>query len=171
MNALFQIAAGIGTLLILIQFIAGGLGLEHHGDLGYHTHGGDDLQIRSLRAIAIGLAAFGFAGLIALRLGVWVWIAAPVALGFGAAGLFSTAWLMGRMARLEEDASVRVADALGERGTVYIPIGPDQPGKIQLVARGRIVEYRAVARDVLPTGTSVLVTGLRDAETLEVERA
>lgn len=171
MNALFLVAAGVGTLLIVVQFILGGLGLEHHGDFDSHLLGDDGLQIRSLRAIAIGLAACGFAGLIALRLGLWVWIAAPVALAFGLAGLLGTAWLMGRMAHLEEDASVRVADALGEQGTVYIPVTPDQPGKIQLVVRGRIVEYRAVSRDALPTGTPVLVTGLRDAETLEVERA
>jgi hypothetical protein len=170
MTELYAAIAGVGTLLILFQLLGPGIGGEHevHHD---GDHDGDGLQLRSLRAIGVGLAAFGFTGLILESLGVRAWIVAPIAAATGAAGLLLTAWILMRVARLEEDASVHIGDTLGERGTVYIPIGSGTAGKVQVIAKGRTMEYRAVATEPLPTGTAVLVTGLQDEQTVEVERA
>ena len=172
MATVFAIAAAVGSLLILFQFFGGALGADADGSHGDHGgEGADGLQLRSLRTIAVALAAFGFTGLILGAVGVWTWMALPVALAVGAAGLVGTALVMARLVALEQDASVRIADAIGERGTVYLPIAPEQPGKIQVVAGGRTVEYRAVAEETLATGTPVLVVGFQDDETVEVERA
>jgi membrane protein implicated in regulation of membrane protease activity len=168
----FAIAAAVGSLLIVVQFFGGALDVEADGSHVDHvSDGADGLQLRSLRTIAVALAGFGFTGLILGAVGVWTWIALPVALAVGAAGLVGTALVVARLVALEQDASVRIADAIGERGTVYLPIAPEQPGKIQVVAGGRTVEYRAVAGETLATGTPVLVVGFQDAETVEVERA
>jgi membrane protein implicated in regulation of membrane protease activity len=158
----------VGTLLIVWQVLFGSPGddaVDHHaGDADHHG-----LHLTNLRAIAVGLAAFGFAGLILGALGVLGWLVAAVALVAGTGGLLLTAWILMRVARLEEDASVRIADTLGERATVYIPISPEMAGKVQVTAGGRTMEYRAVADRALPTGTPVLITGLRDDDTVEVE--
>lgn len=172
MRALYGVAAGLGTVLILAQLLGGSFGFEHDGDeVHVEDDGGHGLHIGGLRSIAVGLAAFGFTGLILNALGFWFWMALPLALAVGGAGLLATGWVLMRVARLEEDASVRIADSLGERATVYIPIAPGAAGKIQVTAKGRTVEYRAVAAEPLPTGTAVLITGLQDEETVEVERA
>jgi len=171
-GSVFVVAAAVGSLLIVFQLFGGSLDVEADASDADHVgDAADGLQLRSLRTIAVGLAAFGFAGLILGALGVWVWIALPVAFAVGVAGLVGTAWMVARLVGLEQDASVRVGDAIGERGTVYVPITPGQPGKVQVVAGGRTVEYRAVAGETLATGTPVLVIGFEDADTVEVERA
>jgi membrane protein implicated in regulation of membrane protease activity len=166
MTELYAVLAGVGTLLILAQLLgAGDDDLDHH-DTNGHDGG---LHLTNLRAIGVGLAAFGFAGLILDALGMLGWLVLAVALVAGISGLLLTAWILMRVARLEEDANVRIGDTLGERATVYIPIAPDMAGKVQVTARGRTMEYRAVADHPLASGTPVLITGLRDDDTVEVE--
>ena len=170
MTALYAALAAVGTLIILVQVAGGSSGLDDPGDHDVDADG-HGLHLLNLRSLAVGLAAFGYTGLILESLGVLVWLALGAALAVGLAGLILTAWVLMRVARLEEDASVRIADTLGERGMVYIPIGPGITGKVQVTARGRTVEYRAVAEEPLATGTPVLITGFQDDETVEVERA
>jgi membrane protein implicated in regulation of membrane protease activity len=168
MTELYAVLAGLGTLIILVQLLGGSPWghVDHDVDA---DHAG--LHLTNLRAISVGLATFGFAGLILGALGVLGWLVLGVALLAGGAGLLLTAWIFMRVARLEEDASVRIADTLGERGTVYVPIAQDAAGRVQVMARGRTMEYRAVADHPLATGTPVLITGLRDDQTVEVEPA
>src|SRR5262245_9437456 len=81
MHTFFLICAGVGGTLILLQFLAGALGLGgDHGDAGHHEIGGDHhagdgneansdaswfLGMLTFRAIAAAIAFFGLGGLIA----------------------------------------------------------------------------------------------------------
>jgi hypothetical protein len=61
---------------------------------------------------------------------------------------------------------------VGQRGTVYlrVPGGRSGTGKIQFNLQNRTVEYLAVtAGEELPTGTKVIVVGVVDPTTLEVQ--
>jgi len=86
--------------------------------------------------------------------------------------MYGVHWLMRTIGRLGEDATLRVKNALGQEGTVYIPIAGAraQAGKIQLKLQNRLVEYEAVTStpERLATGTKVRVVGLL-GNTLEVE--
>ena len=80
--------------------------------------------------------------------------------------------LVRTMGRLGEDGTQRVQGALGQEGTVYVPIPPakSQAGKIQLKLQNRLVEYEAVTNNAqrLATGTRVRVIAVTGNQ-LEVE--
>jgi membrane protein implicated in regulation of membrane protease activity len=86
--------------------------------------------------------------------------------------MYGVHWLIRMISRLGEDATLRVKSALGQEGTVYVPIagGRAQAGKIQLKMQNRLVEYEAVtgSPERLATGTKVRVVGL-SGNVLEVE--
>jgi membrane protein implicated in regulation of membrane protease activity len=92
------------------------------------------------------------------------------AAGIGA--MYGVHWLIRTIGRLGEDATLRVKNALGQEGTVYVPIAAAraQAGKIQLKVQNRLVEYEAVtaAAERLPTGAKVRVVGVT-GNVLEVE--
>ena len=87
--------------------------------------------------------------------------------------MYGVHYLMRSLYRLRYDGTARIQRALGERGTVYIPIPPRHEGlgKIQIRTQGRIMEYaaRTGGPDRLKTGTTVEVTEVLSPTTLEVE--
>lgn len=153
--------------------MAGG---DAHGDGGHdaaHHHGSSWLfAVISFRTLVAAITFFGLVGLAAHSAdqnpGVQLLLA--VAAGMGA--MYGVHWLMRMIGRLGEDATLRVKNALGQEGTVYIPIAGAraQAGKIQLRIQNRLVEYEAVTStpERLATGTKVRVVGLA-GNALEVE--
>jgi hypothetical protein len=129
------------------------------------------LNLLSTRALAGGTALFGAVGLALIWAGLVAFLATPAAVAAGLAGAYGTAWLTREMLRLESSGNLRLADAVGQAGTVYLTVKPgDQGGRIQFALQGRTVELRAVTRETraIPTGTSVVIVGLQDGETVEV---
>ena len=126
----------------------------------------------SFRTLVAAATFFGLTGLAAQsagqREGVQLLLAAAAGLG----AMYGVHWLIRSIGRLGEDATLRVKGALGQEGTVYVPIagGRSQAGKIQLKLQNRLVEYEAItsAPERLATGTKVRVTGLA-GNVLEVE--
>jgi membrane protein implicated in regulation of membrane protease activity len=85
--------------------------------------------------------------------------------------MFAVHGLMKMLNQLGDDATVRIHKALGQEGTVYVPIAghKERPGKVQLKMANRIMEYPAITEgEKLPTGTRVRVVAIR-VNTLEVE--
>ena len=79
----------------------------------------------------------------------------------------SMRWIL----RFESDRSIHASDAIGEGGTVYIPIpgAESGPGKVTLTLNGRTVEYDAVTRgEALATGMKVTVVDVREPDIVEV---
>ena len=78
--------------------------------------------------------------------------------------MYGVHWLIRSISRLGEDATLRVKNALGQEGTVYVPIAGNraQAGKIQLKVQNRLVEFEAVTGipERLATGTKVRVVAL-----------
>jgi hypothetical protein len=81
--------------------------------------------------------------------------------------------LMRTIYRLRSEGTVRIHGAVGKRGTVYVPIPPNNGGvgKIQLNLQNRTVEYAAMAdlQDKLPTGARVVVVKILGPDTVEVQ--
>ena len=86
--------------------------------------------------------------------------------------MYGVHWIVRTMGRLAEDGTLRIRQAIGQEGTVYVPIPADKAnaGKVQLKVQNRLVEFEAVtaAGQRLATGTKVRVVGVTGTM-LEVE--
>ncbi|MEJ2504252.1 MAG: hypothetical protein P8177_13225, partial [Gemmatimonadota bacterium] len=82
------------------------------------------LNLLSTRALAGGTTLFGAVGLALEWAGIPVLLATPLAGVAGAAGTYGTALLTREMLRLESSGNLRLADAVGQAGTVYLTVKP-----------------------------------------------
>jgi hypothetical protein len=138
---------------------------DHHGSM--HL-----FRILSFRTIVAALAFFGLAGLAAQSYGANDSTTLLVAVAAGAAAMAAVYWMMRGMQELRADGTVRVQRAVGQHGNVYLRVPPNRSGsgKIQFNLQNRTMEYLAVtAGPELPTGTKVVVVGVVNPTTLEVE--
>lgn len=184
MGSFFVVCTVLGGGVLLLQLLLGIFGADGAHDVGHLdvTHevahggahggeGGNGLNLFSVRALAAGLAFFGLAGLASLNAGWPLLLVLTAAVIPGFLAMLLVAISMRWFLRLESDRSIRVSDAIGEGGTVYIPIpGADAgPGKVTLTLHGRTVEYEAVTRgEALSTGTKVTVVDIREPDIVEV---
>lgn len=186
METLFLVCVGVGGTLMLLQFLAGAIGIGgDHGDAGGHDidhdHGSMDhgdgnwfLGLLTFRAVCAAIAFFGLAGLSAryYELPESAQLAAAGLGGFAA--LYGVASLMKFLYRLRADGGVRLTHAVGRTGTVYlrVPGHNTGPGKVTLNLQNRTVELEAyTAAAELPTGSPVRVVAVRGPSTVEVTHA
>jgi membrane protein implicated in regulation of membrane protease activity len=197
----FLFCAVVGGTVLICQFVLTilGLGGDHGldaepdftGDVGHdvHTGGahgaqaeGHDAQghhgsswlfaMISFRTLVAAAAFFGLTGLAAQSAQQPVGIQLLLAAAAGLGAMYGVHWLVQMMGRLGEDGTQKIQRAVGQEGTVYVPIPPAkaQAGKIQLKLQDRLVEYEAVTggQERLATGTKVRVVGIA-GNMLEVE--
>lgn len=92
----------------------------------------------------------------------------------GTVMVFIMAWLMSQINKLKQDGSMKIDNAIGKVGTVYIPIPANQEGKgkVQLAVQGSTHELDAVTKETetLSTGTAVSVVAVRPGNVLIVEK-
>jgi membrane protein implicated in regulation of membrane protease activity len=188
MYTFFLVCAGVGGTLILLQFLAGSLGLGgDHGDAGHHDlaghhdaasgdHGDGNwfLGLLTFRALSAAVAFFGLGGLIAgyYQMPNSAQLATATLSGFAA--LYLVATLMKMLYRLRADGTVRLDQAVGRTGTVYLRVPAEKtgPGKVTLNLQNRTVELEAfTAAHELPTGTPVRVVAVLGPSAVEVTHA
>jgi membrane protein implicated in regulation of membrane protease activity len=197
---LFMICAVVGGTILVCQFLLTVIGLGEHGfeaghdvdhdfsaDAGHdggidHAHDGQDaahhhgtawlFAVISFRTLVAAVTFFGLVGLAARSMGQGTGVQLLLAIAAGLGAMYGVHWLIRMISRLGEDATLKVKYAVGQEGTVYVPIagGRLQAGKIQLKLQNRLVEYEAVTSkpDRLATGTKVKVVGIA-GNVLEVE--
>ena len=153
---------------------AGGAhGASGDGHDSGHGHGSSWLfAVISFRTLVAAVTFFGLVGLATRSFQQPVGVQLLLAVAAGVGAMYGVHWLIRTISRLGEDGTLRVAAAVGQEGTVYIPIAGQraQAGKIQLRLQNRLVEYEAVTSTParLPTGTKVRVVGIA-GNVLEVE--
>ena len=128
--------------------------------------------IISLRTVVAALAFFGLAGLWAESTGASAPSVLLVAVAAGAAAMMGVYWMMRGMRKLQADGSVRIQRSVGRHGNVYlrIPGNRSGSGKIQFNLQNRTMEYSAITSGPeLPTGAKVVVVGVVNPTTLEVQ--
>jgi membrane protein implicated in regulation of membrane protease activity len=138
-----------------------------------HQHGSSWLFAAiSFRTLVAAFTFFGLVGLAARSAGQELGVQLLLAVAAGLGAMYGVHWLITLISRLGNDATLRVKSALGQEGTVYVPIagGRTQAGKIQLKMQNRLVEYEAITSgpERLPTGAKVRVIGIA-GNVLEVE--
>lgn len=182
METLFLITAGLGVSLLVMQFLAGLLGFgADHGDFAEHDVDFDDdvhgdanwfFGFLSFRALAAAIAFFGLGGMTALYYEFPETRAFATAVLSALAVLYLVGTSMKFLKTLKADGTVRMKNAVGRTGTVYlrVPASKEGPGKVTLNIQNRTVEIEAYTLgNALPTGTPVRVTNLVGAEAVEVE--
>lgn len=142
---------------------------QAHGD---HVHGSSWLfGVLSFRTLVAASTFFGLGGLAAEQGNQNLLVQLVVATVCGLGAMYGVHWTMKLIGRLGEDGTVRIQRAIGQEGTVYIPIpgGKTKAGKVQLRLQNRLLEYAAVTNSVerLPTGMQVKVVGV-SGDVLEV---
>jgi hypothetical protein len=187
METLFLVCAGAGGAFLVLQVLAGALGIggDHadagHHDFGHHTEAGHDhgdgnwfLGLLTFRSVCAAVAFFGLGGLTAGYYGLPDTARMAAAALSGFAALYLVATLMKMLYRLKADGAVRIGHAVGRTGTVYLRV-PGQkagPGKVTLNLQNRTVELEAfTAADELPTGTPVRVVAVLGPSSVEVTHA
>jgi hypothetical protein len=182
-ETLFLVCAGAGGTLLLLQFLAGALGIGgDHGDGGHHdlgSHGDADhaheanwfLGLLTFRSVCAAVAFFGLGGLIAryYEQPDRAQFAAAALSGFAALSLVGTLMMM--LYRLRSVGAVRIIHAVGRTGTVYlrVPAKKGGTGKVTLNLQNRTVELEAfTAADELPTGTPIRVVAVLGPSSVEV---
>jgi len=126
----------------------------------------------SFRTLVAAAAFFGLVGLAAQSAGQSLGVQLLLATGAGLGAMCGVHWLVRSMRRMGHDATIRIHQAVGKEGTVYVPVpaAKAQAGKIQVSVNNRLVEYEAITTgdQKLATGTKVRVVGVAGT-TLEVE--
>ncbi|MBC8116717.1 MAG: hypothetical protein H7062_20170 [Candidatus Saccharimonas sp.] len=127
--------------------------------------------IVTLRTAVAALTFFGLAGMAAQSSDLSPVPSLAIGVLAGFAAMYGVHWMMRQISRLKTDGSVRIDNAVGMTGTVYlrIPGHLGGAGKIQLNLQNRTVELSAwTDRSEIATGATVLVTRVVGPDSVEV---
>jgi hypothetical protein len=156
----------------------GDVHVDHAGGDADHTeqavhHGSSWLfGVLSFRTIVAALAFFGLGGLAAQSAEASTPTVLVVSIGSGAAAMFAVYWMMRSLYSLRAEGTVRIQRAVGQHGNVYlrVPAKRSGNGKVQFNLQNRTMEYLAVTSGPeLPTGAKVVVVGVVNPTTLDVQ--
>jgi len=165
----------------------GDTGGDVHGDTGGDVHGESGaghsdhdvhhgsawlFKILSIRTVTAALAFFGIGGLGALSAGASTPMVLGISLAAGATAMAAVYWVMRGLQELQSEGTEKIQRALGQHGNTYlrIPGSHSGSGKIQFNLQNRTVEYLAVTSGPeIPTGAKVVVVGVVNSNTLEVQ--
>lgn len=167
------------TVLMVMGFGAEGLEGELDADLdadilddGHTGEAEGAFKLLSAQGLTAFFLMFGLVGLATLRAG---WPVLLTILSGLAAGAF-TVWVISQvfrgMTRLQSEGNIRLENAIGQDGEVYLTIQPKTGGQVQVAVQGSLKVLDAIAADgkKIATGEKVRVVGLADAKTLKVEK-
>lgn len=147
---LFYGIAFVSTTVMTLQTILTLIGIDSdhdiggdHGDFG-GDHGGDhgdsDVSVLSVRTVIAFLVGFGWTGAIFRDMGWALILVLPIALLVGGGLMAFVFWFMRFLHGLRESGNIDYVYAMGEIGTVYLPIPParEKAGKIEVMVQGRL---------------------------------
>src|SRR5436190_11542703 len=100
----------------------------------------------SFKTVTAALAFFGFAGCAAESAGMSTMAQFVIATSAGLAALYGVHSIMKLLFRLSQDNTIRLSNAVGKEGTVYliIPAHRQNTGKVQFKLQNRLVDYPAL---------------------------
>lgn len=178
LKILYMIAVP-STVILLIQTVMtlAGLGdLDSDADISdigdFDTDISDDfdsddfgygIKFFSLRGIIAFLTVFGWTGITTVEMFSPA-IVILISLIAGITAMVVIALMFFSMSKLQSNGNVKIGNAVGKVGTVYLTIPSERKatGKIQLVVQGRFVEMDAMTDSEfdLPSGKEIVVEGI-----------
>jgi hypothetical protein len=175
METVYQISAGIGGAVLLLQMLlllfAGGAD-DFEGAEVDLDHDDGSVGLLSTRAIASFLAFFGLTGWYGVVEDWSASITVFTAFAAGASMMFIVAWLMAQLRKLYSEGNLKSENAIGKSAIVYLKVPGEHSGlgKITVTVQGRTAEYQAqTAGPEIPTGHVVHVVGRASNDVFEVQ--
>jgi hypothetical protein len=137
------------TIILVLQTILTAFGgdaddiPDADGDGSIHDDSG--LGLISARTVIPFLAGFGWTGVICLKNGLGMLLTMPIALAVGAALMAGVYGIMRALWGLRETGTIDYANAVGEVGTVYLPVPPGREGagQVEVMVQGRLMVVEA----------------------------
>jgi len=180
LNTIYLICAIAGGTILLLRFILMFIGmdqgdvattsldLDHDGALDVHDGGG--MNLLSLQSIAGFFTMFGLVGMGLLQIkaaAIWSLLGALVAGGITA---WVTAMIFFQMRRLQSEGTLKIANAIGQTGTVYLTIPEKGSGVVTVTVQGTSRSLDAVSQTgkSIPTGAVVRVVSITAGKILVV---
>lgn len=174
-----QIFYGIGLfagLVSIVMALLAFLGADHAdaadvGDAVNVDHdGGGILSTKPLTGFFLG---FGWAGGIALESGLTLIAALAIAFVAGGALMALIVVILRALYSMKSDGTMRIGDAVGAVGTVYITLPPSRAAGGQVVVNfsGRQETFSALTKGdrAIPSGDKIRVVSVLDGHTVVVE--
>ena len=176
----FWAIAIVFSVLFVIQFVFGLIGLDMDADLDVSAEGLEsgaslegDFSVISSRGIIAFFTFFGWTGVLMLNAGGTTLssiIAASVA---GAAAMFIVGYMMWQFTKLNQEGNIDINNAIFNTGEVYltIPAKDGGQGKVHINIEGSLKELDAITEngESLPTGSFIRVVEVIDNQLLLVE--
>jgi hypothetical protein len=178
LQSIYLGAMAFGITLLGASFVLGGKETGH-GDSGHH--GGDGgapgLAWAPIGSLRFWVFFFTFGGGAGFALSQMDTGRVATAVGAGVIG-----WLAGGLAvtvvrkltKSSVSSEVGASDIVGMTGTLTLPVGPGQPGKVRVDVKGRTEDFVAnIVEDggALPTGSSVLIVAEGERGSLLVTKS
>ena len=164
----------ISGAILSIQMVMSLIGAETDFDVdGAGVGEGGDTGLFSIRSVGAFFTGFGWTGVAMLQHGYSTGAATFAATLVGLIFLGMVFYLMRYIFSLREEGTLNYSNAIGEIGTVYLPIPPKRKGigQIEVLVQGRMRTVRAVTDHDKKIGNrvAVRVSDLVDQQTLLVE--
>ena len=181
LQKVFLFCAFVGGIVFVIRMIlmVAGLGDHdaHDGGLDHADgHGDSDVSFKlfSLHGLTCFFMMFGLVG---LGLSRQFWVPDIIAAAIGTvAGLF-TFWVIAKlfsaMTKLQADGTLKLSNAIGQQGKVYLTIPANGTGQVQVPFQGRLMIYDAVSanKEEIKTGDQIVVIDITGGNIFVVEQA
>ncbi len=134
------------------------------------------LKFLTLQTVVTFLTVFGWVSIVCVSGKMPIWASMLIGMAAGLVMMFVVAKIVQVSARLAEDGTLNLKNAIGETATVYltVPAKGEGEGKVTMQLQGRFCEIDAINAGAKPlaTGTQVLVTDvLGDAVVVESSTA
>jgi len=146
----FYGVAIVSSAVMMMQTMLMLLGGHHDLSMGDADVGGSaghlsGLHVFSVRAVTAFGSGFGWGGVCSLGLGLPLIAAIAIALVSGALLVVVILSIMRSLTSLGENGSLDYRNAIGQVGTVYIPIPASQggTGQIEVMVQGRLAVVQA----------------------------
>ncbi len=132
------------------------------------------MRLFTVQGVVAFLCVFGWSGIICLGSGLHIALSIAISLVLGFAAMLGVAKIIQLSGRLAQNGNFNMKNAIGEIGSVYIPIPAQQKGtgKITISVGERFMEFDAVTDgEALSSNTRVRVTDILAENVLVVEIA
>ena len=178
-DQVYWIVAIIGSfifvILLIMTFLGGDIdsGMAADGTEFQADDGGVGFQFFTFKNLVAFFTIFGWTGIVCGSYNLSESAILIISIISGLLMMVVTSSLFYLMNRLAEDGTLKIKNAIGAIGEVYLPIGANRSktGKVQIRVQGALRELEALTDEdiTLATGTVVQVTEIVSAELLLVK--
>ncbi len=164
------------VVMTIMMFVGGGVDGDGQGMDADGLSGDADASFKalSLNGLAAFFMMFGLVSLAATReFGQSTATAALFGAVAGVAAVWTLKTLFSFFLGLEEDGNLKIDNAVGCMGTVYLGLPVEGAGQVELTVQGRLRVLDAVSVDAeaIETGSRVEVVAVENGNRLRVKRA